>query len=133
MQWLDHLSVLVENIVCVNCVLVENVLGENSETDIVGVSGDRLRGDQRVKLSFFGLSLQRTEGVSIFLTDIDTQIVEVTHLLAGDDGVGGTFLTGSCSSTRSMDVELQRSWKVIVNNIVQQWNINSSCRQVSNN
>lgn len=90
MQWLDHLSVLLENIVCVHCVLVKNVLGENSETDIVWVFSDGLRGDQRVKLSFFGLSLQRTEGVSIFLTDIDTQIMEVTHLLVGDDGVRGT-------------------------------------------
>jgi hypothetical protein len=83
-QWFDHLTILVINIVRINCVFVQHILRKDSKADVQRILGDFLDGS--VDLSFLALGLQRIDGVNIFLADVCAQIVEVTNLLVGDDG-----------------------------------------------
>ena len=120
---LDDLLVFVFHGVCIFGVLVHNMLRKPAITNDIWILYKFLVS---VILPFSNLFC----AVGELFTNICGSIMKIGKLICRNESVRGTFLSSPRSSSGSMDKEFQTGWKIKVNDVLKQRNIDTSCCQV---
>ena len=110
-------------------VLVEQMLWQHSVTDLLRIVHQLLQGD------LFGIFCQLLFAILIYPVEVlsahkDRQVVHVADLLVDHDTEGGTALPGARRSSRPMDEELHLGREIVVDDVLEERDIDTSSCQV---
>ena len=105
----------------IDTVLIEEVLRH-------GTVADAYRVVKQLSLAEPTFSLLCS--VKVIATDKNRQIVHVTELFWRNDAVTSTALASTSCTTRPMDKQLHFRWEVIMDDVLKQWDIDTTCCQI---
>ena len=70
-------------------------------------------------------------GLVVVAADKNAQVVHVCELIWRYERIRSSGLTSPCSSTRTMDEELHFRWKIEMDDVLKEWDIDTARSQIS--